>query len=164
MLIRVYHHLLAGLAVVAGAVLIFVVASITFEVVMRYFLNRPTSWVVDFSQYALVYITFLAAAWVLKREGHVKIEVLVDYLPQKTQRALNTTTSIIGALLCGLFFWYSLQITVEAFEAKAMFVEATVVLKWPILMVLPLGSFVIGLQFLRRAWLFARKNIPDKQI
>ena len=140
------------MASAAGAVLVLLALSINFEVVMRYFLGSPTSWVVDFSQYALVYITFLAAAWVLAREGHVRIELLVNRLSPKVQRLLKFSTSVVGAVLCGLFFWYSLQITLEAINTKELFVEATVVPKWPILIVLPIGSIVITLEFLRKAW------------
>lgn len=152
---RIFERVLDGFSFLSGSVLIFMSISINIEVIMRYCFNRPTSWAVDFNGYALIYMTFLSAAWVLKKDGHVKIEILLDYLPKKVQRILNVITSAIGASLSAIFTWYSLQIMLEALRQKEMFVESVIVPRWPILMVMPIGAFLLVLQFIRRGWLQA---------
>ena len=50
------------LVFVAGVILIFIVASVSAEVIFRYFLNAPFTWVVEVNENNLLYITFLAVA------------------------------------------------------------------------------------------------------
>ena len=77
--------MLAACAAAAAVVLIFMTISVNYEIIMRYFLNNPTLWVNRASCFSLIYITFLGGAWVLAKEGHVRIEVLLDALPLKAQ-------------------------------------------------------------------------------
>ena len=52
----------------SAATLIFVAMMLVVcaEVLLRYGFNSPISWVVEISEYALLWITFLGAAWVLR--------------------------------------------------------------------------------------------------
>lgn len=155
---RIFSRLLGLLAWLAAAIIILMTLSVVFEVVMRYFLLRPTDWVIEFSEYALYYILFLAAAWVLAQDGHVKIEMVLIRLSPRSKRILNTITSVIGVVVCGVLFWYGLQITLQAVHSNAIFMRAIIVPKWPILLILPFGSLLLTLQFIRRAWGFAHSR------
>jgi TRAP-type C4-dicarboxylate transport system permease small subunit len=138
------------LAFVAGVILIFVLLSVCAEVVMRYFLGRPIIWVTEVSEYSLLYITFLGAAWVLKRERHVKMELVLDRLNPKVQALVNTITSIVGAIICLALTYYGAQVTWDHF-VRGLHTPTTLrPLLFPILAVIPLGSFFFFIQFLRR--------------
>jgi len=141
-------------ASVGAALLIYLALSIDFEVVSRYFFGRPIRGVVDFTEYGLLYILFLSTAWVLAKEGHVKIDILLEALPSRVQRALNTITSLIAALACAVFFYFSLWLTWEAFEGADILWRAIIVPRWSIFVIMPLGSVLLTIQFLRRAWLY----------
>lgn len=143
---------LYALAVGAVIILIAVVASVSFEVVMRYVFGRPTRWVVEFSEYSLIYLAFLAGGWVLKEEGHVKVEMLVELLPAGTQLALHRATSAVGAIVCGLFTWVSAQLTLDLYRSGEIMFKSVQVQKWAIMAVIPLGLLLLSLQFLRRAF------------
>ena len=159
---RVFNYLLIGFASAAGAVLIFIWLSVNYEVVMRYFLNRPTTWVVDYNQIALLYLNFLAMAWVLSKDGHVKIELLLEHLRPRTQRVLNTITSAIGALLSVLLFWYGIVITSNALETGEWYISGVLVPKWIIFIIIPIGSSLLILQFIRRAINATKGKAPEK--
>lgn len=157
---RVLDRLLQATSYLAGALLLCLGTSVVVEVVMRYFLNRPTRWVVEFSEYMLLYMAFLGGAWVLRSDGHVKIDLLVEMLPPSVQATLYRITSWVGALVCGLFFWSSASFTWETFESGEVLFRAVHVPKWAVLLVIPVGLFLLMLQFVRRAC--ARHGaIPD---
>lgn len=126
--------------------------SICFEVVMRYFFNRPQAWVRESTEYSLVFITFLAAAWLLKGEGHVKMDWLVNRLSPRGQALLTFITSIIGAITFLVVTWYTAKLTLF------MHVEGIHVLseleppQAPLAVVIPIGSFLLSIQFVRRAY------------
>ena len=151
------------MACLAGAIIVYLTLSIDFEVFMRYVQHSPTSWVVDFSEYALVFLTFLGGAWVLANEGHIKVEILVDRLPPGVHQKVNIVTSILGAVAFGLLFWYSLVLTLDAFAAKAVFIRPVVVPIGPMYSVIPIGSLFVALQFVRRGWLYATgRKVPEE--
>lgn len=149
---KLLDRLLVAAFYLAGAILLCLTASVVVEVVMRYLLNRPTRWVVEFSEYMLLYMAFLGGAWVLREEGHVRIEVLTDVLPRRAQAAIHVVTSWVGALVSGLFFWFSASFTLETFASGEILFRAVHVPKWAVLVVIPVGLLLLTLQFVRRAW------------
>ena len=151
---RAFDWLLAWLAYLAGGILLFMGASVLYEVFMRYLFNAPTRWVIEFSEYMLLYMALLAGAWVLKGEGHVKVEMLVDVLPRKTRTILHTVTSWVGAGVCGLFLWYSTYLTWETFWSGEVLFRAVHVPKWAVLISIPIGLLLLVLQFIRRSFSF----------
>ena len=56
----------------AGMVLLFLMMlSVCWEVFSRYYLGRGTAWVIEFSEYSILFMTFLGTAWLLRKDGHV---------------------------------------------------------------------------------------------
>ncbi len=137
------------LALLAAVLLILIMLSVTYDVVMRYFLGRPQIWVVEIAEYALLYITFLGAAWLLKKDGHVRMDLLLSRLNPEAQAILNTITSIIGVAACLTLTWYSTQVTWTYFQEGRYMNTALFFPIAPILLVIPVGSFLLFIQFLR---------------
>ena len=162
MLNRLFDRILLSLASVAAAVLVFTTLSVDFEVIMRYGFTRPTSWVVAFSEYALLYILFLGTAWVLSEDGHVKVDILLRLLSPRNQRVLNIFTAIAGAVACAIFFWYGASQTWGVFQAGDVLWRSIIIPKWPIWMIMPFGGLLLTIQFIRRAWFYARGQLPTK--
>lgn len=139
-------------ALLAVVILVALVVSVAFEVVMRYFFNAPTRWVVEFSEYSLLQLAFLGGAWVLREEGHVSVEMLVELLPRSARSFLFVATSLVGAAVCGLFFWVSLGYLIEIYNAGEVLFKSVQVKKWAVMAVMAPGLLLLTLQFLRRAW------------
>jgi TRAP-type C4-dicarboxylate transport system permease small subunit len=93
-----FDRIIDLLASLAGGLILFMMLSICIDVVLRYFLNRPLTWGVEISEYILLWSTLLSVAWVLKIEGHVKIDLVVNRLNPRNQCLVNTITSILGAI------------------------------------------------------------------
>jgi len=142
------------LGVCAVILILFVMFSVTFEVIMRYFLKRPTIWVVELTSYSLLYIAFLGAAWVLKIEGHVKIDLVLNHLSPKASAFLNSITSMICALTCLVIFWYSGKTTLDALQTNYLSATELETPKWIILSVIPVCSIILAVQFMRRSYQF----------
>ena len=63
----IFDRLLDVVSILACILLVFIMLSVCAEVVLRYFLGSPLIWVIEISEMNLLYITFLAIAWVLRR-------------------------------------------------------------------------------------------------
>ena len=140
------------LAVIAAVILVWVILWVCAEVVMRYFLNRPLIWVVEVSEISLLYITFLGTAWVLKREGHVKMEIVLNRLRPRTQALLGIMSSIIRIGICCILVWYGAQVTWDHWLRGAYRYTVLETPNYLVLLIIPIGSFLLFIQFLRRTY------------
>ena len=151
---NIFDKTINGLAYLAGAIIAFDMLSIFFEVVIRKLINVSHTWVVEFSEHSIVYMTFLGAAWLLKAEGHVSMDLLVNRLSPKNKALTNMILSVVGALLCMVLTWYSTATTLDFFERGIYFIKGLQLPMTPLLAPIPIGSILISIQFLRRSFGF----------
>ena len=64
----------------ATLMIIFFMLSISARVIIRYAFGTPINWVVNVSTILQLYLTFLAAAWLLREEGHISIDIVLLFL------------------------------------------------------------------------------------
>ena len=88
----------------------------------------------------------------LKKEGHVKVEILTDKFGPRVQALLGIITSIIGAILCSFLIIYGTQIVWDSFQRNILMTTMLKPPRAPLLAVIPIGSFLLFVQFLRRAY------------
>lgn len=152
----VINNVLFGLAVV---ILAFIMITISVDVVMRYLLDNPIEGVMEITQHSLFYITFLGMAWVMKREGHVKIDVVLNQLNPRSQALINVITSILGIIVALVFLWFSARVFWFNLQGGMLFpgIGAGTFPKAPILVALPVGFLLLLIQFMRRTYEYLQK-------
>lgn len=135
----------------AGMVMIlFAMLSLCAHVLMRYIFDKPLNWTIDVASIFLLYITLLAAAWLQKSEGHVAIDFIFGFLRPKSQIRLHIFNSAVCviAFLVMILFGIKETITVYRMDLYAdMPLEPP---KWILMMVIPIGFFMLLIQSLRR--------------
>jgi len=146
----IFDRILDILVFLACVLLMSAVALVASDVVSRYFFHRPIIWSVEITEYSLLYITFLGTAWLLREEGHVKVDVVLNELNPKNQNLVNIITSILGAMVCLVIAWYGAEITLDHFQRGIPAIEILHTPYFIILGIIPVGSFLLFIQFLRR--------------
>ena len=68
------------MAFLAGTLLVGAVLIVSLEICMRYFFRRPQVWTVEVCEYILFILAFLGAPWLLKKGGHVSVDIVVERL------------------------------------------------------------------------------------
>ena len=133
----------------ACLILSLVMLSVCLEVFLRYFLNLPQVWVIELSEYALLYITFLGAAWVLRSDGHVTVDLFTALMRPKT-RAICTFASFIVCFIVSLIlFVYGIRVTWGHFSQGIYNPTILEMPKAAILVVIPLGGITLLIQSIR---------------
>lgn len=130
----------------------FVLLVVSLQVVLRYFFNISPVWSVEATEYALVYITFLGCAYVLKIDRHAKMDIMLAGLDPRTQHLVSLVTSILGTIVCLVFFLYGVDTTWDHFRMGTRNFTAMQLPRYPFLAVIPVGFFLLFFQFLRRAY------------
>lgn len=138
--------------ILAGFILIFVTLSVSAEVVLRYFIGRPTVWVVEIAGYSLLYMTFLVVAWVQRRQKHVKMDLIFNKLTPKVQSMVSFFASVISTFICFILTLYGVKVTFYFFKTGYPTPTPLRIPKYIIIFVIFLGSFLLLIQFIRTSY------------
>lgn len=151
---RVLDHVNTAM-VVTGAILMlgltFIVGA---DITLRYLFNKPLGWVKEVSEYILVGLGFLVAAWILKDDAHVKMDLLLNKVSPRTQTMLNIITSSISTVIVLIVTWFGLRVTIAFYQTKLVAPSVLEPPKWILVTPMVIGSFLLALQFIRRTFSF----------
>ena len=157
------ENFLAGVAIF---LLVLVTLAVCLEVVMRYGFNSPLVFVVEIAEYALLYITFLGTAWALRNGGHVRVDIVLGLFSQGTRRILGIVSNGLGFLVAFVLTVWGVMVTIENYLSGAYKPTVVEFPTWLVLMVIPLGSFFLGVRFLRimaEYWVGARVDRTEAE-
>jgi len=152
---RVFDRIIGFLAFLSGVVIILIITIVVVEVVVRKLAAGWMPgffWVIEIVEYLLLFGTFLAAAWLLKGENHVKMDLILNWLNPTTQSIINVITSILCSIVCLVIACYGVMSVWDFFQSGYEISTVVRPLKWPLVSVIPLGFFMLFIQFLRRTY------------
>ena len=102
--------------ILASAALIAASLILSYSVVVRYYFKAPTYWQDEASVFLLVGATFLTAAHVQSKRGHVGIDALVGFLSPSANRLRMILVDFASLAFCAFFSWKSWTLFHEAWE------------------------------------------------
>jgi TRAP-type C4-dicarboxylate transport system permease small subunit len=147
-----FDRLLTATAYVSGGICVAAMLIVTYDVIMRYFFTRPTKWVTDISTLCIPFVTLLAAAWTLKRDMHIKIDIVQQMLKKRSRAMLEVIASILALLASVVFLWQSSVVTWETYREGEALYRTLIIPKFLVLWPFPFGALLLCIQFVRRAW------------
>ena len=158
-----YHRRVSNvLAVLGGVLALTLVILVTGDTVARYLFHAPSAWVLQFTEYFLLWIAFAGTAWLLNLGGHVNVDFVLTRMSPRTRSLFNLATSLVGCGVCGVLFYFTLYNTWTAFAGNVEDFTNLFVPKGPLYLIMPIGfllmtvGFVfktrIYLQSYRRGW------------
>lgn len=147
-----FDRVLYALMAVASFFILFVSLAVSCDVVARYVFNSPMAWVFNVSQHLLLYIVFFAAAWVLKDDGHVKIDMIEAKIKGWRGDFLRLVTSLLSMAACAVLFWTGINAVLRSFKWGTILPGPPPVHEYILLAVIPLGSLLLAVQFGRDCW------------
>jgi TRAP-type C4-dicarboxylate transport system permease small subunit len=89
---------------------------LSYSVLVRYYFKAATYWQDEASVFLLVGATFLTAAYVQSRRGHVAIDAIVGFFSPKANRIRLIIVDLASFLFCAFFSWKSWTLFYEAWE------------------------------------------------
>ena len=151
-IVNFWERFLGLLAAIVGLLLLFAMLAVSADVVGRYFLNTPIGWVLEITEYILLYTPFLGMAWLVRRaEGHVRIDLIVKALPPRIQVILNLLVAVIAAVFCAVAAWYAAETTWDHYLRSVETYGIYPIPKWIVLIVIAAGFAFTAVEFARMA-------------
>jgi len=127
------------------------------DVLLRYSLNRPIQWMLEITEYTMLYIPFLGAALVLKEDGHIRVDILISRLSEKKRFIMDIVASFIGGIVMSTYTWFGGQVTWEFYKRGVPSLESLRTPMFLILMIIPIGGFFFTVQFFRQTYSYYQK-------
>jgi C4-dicarboxylate transporter DctQ subunit len=140
------------MAALAGVILIFITGAVCYTIGMRYLFTKTTIWLMQTTEYALLWIVFLSTTWLLREKGHITTDVIYTHLDEKTKRILDCIMFVIGGIACAVIVYFGIEYTRECIVKGITDVRAVTIPKWIIFIIIPVGSILLTIQFFRMAW------------
>lgn len=100
---------LGNLDVVVASIALAILIILTFAgVPFRYILGAPFTWLEEVQLACMVWIVFAAAGAAFRSGNQVAIEMVVDLMPKKMQKAVNILISVIVVAVLAYLFYQSI--------------------------------------------------------
>ncbi|MGP1358819.1 TRAP transporter small permease [Roseicyclus sp.] len=145
---RVFSRLNLICAIIGASLLFMIAATICFEVTMRALGGASRLWVIEVSEYALLFITFLGAPYLLEKNQHVVMDLVFASLSGRPRMALQIVNASIGLALCAVLTVVGISVVLEQFELGVRQVTVLRPQSWWITAALPIGMGLMAVQFL----------------
>ncbi|MCF4126962.1 TRAP transporter small permease [Methylobacterium sp. SyP6R] len=134
--------LMGGVALVAACLVL------SYSVVIRYVLKVPTEWQDETAVFLIVGATFLSAAGVQARRGHVAIEALTGLLSPRANRLRLLFADIVSLGFVAFFAWKSWTLLHEAWVDGQISQSTWGPPLWIPYSLMAVGMTLLALQFL----------------
>lgn len=114
---------------------------------VRYAFSTSSNAWLEIQWYLYAAIFMLAAAHTLKRDEHVRIDVIVGRFSRRTQVWIDLFGFLFFMLpICALILWYGIPYAWLAIESGEMSSNAGGLIVWPAKVLVPLGFALLILQ------------------
>jgi len=102
---------------------------------------------IEVQWYLFAAIFLLGAGHTLKRNEHVRIDVLAQHFSPRLRASIDLAGHLLFLLpLCGLLIWLGTDNAWTAFRTHEMSADAGGLPRWPVLALIPTGFLLLGLQ------------------
>ncbi len=150
--------MIAGLsrvaALLAGVGVLAITALITFDVVMRFFFDRPQLFVAEVASFLQVFVVFAALAYTFRAGTHVRVDLATSALPRPVRAWLRVVTLIAGVGVLVIVIWVTAQSALAAYR----YGRVSAVMLYPLwvpMALIPLGLAIMAVAMaaaLGRQW------------
>jgi TRAP-type C4-dicarboxylate transport system permease small subunit len=147
---KTFDRIIDFMAFLAGVLLVGAVLIVCFEIWMRYFARKPQVWTVEICEYILFAIAFLGAPWLLKKGGHVSIDIMVAQLGPKTRVFLGLFSKAMGAIVSAIICGFSMVTAWDSYVSGVVVIKTLSIPKYYFLMLIALGYFLLLMEFARQ--------------
>lgn len=129
-----------------GATILFCSLLLLANVIMRYVFSNSIYWAEELVRYLLVWIIFLGSSQVAKHEGHIAVDILHRFVPQRGKMFLDHLVNVVAILFCLVLVYYSYHQTMRVYGSQQIS-PALEIPMWLAYLSVPLGSALMLVRY-----------------
>lgn len=114
---------------------------------IRYSLNIGSNAWLELQWYLFSAVFLLCSAWTLRRNEHIRIDVVVGRFSPRTHAWIDIVGGIFFLLpLCFIVLWSGIPFALEAMDSGEVSTNAGGLIIWPAKLLIPIGFILLLLQ------------------
>lgn len=148
---KLYDSILKTMLYCSAFVVLLTTVAVCVDIFLRYFFAINFAPLFEITEFGLLWMTFLGAAWVLKINGHVNIELVTAHLGSRGRFSAKLFASIVSGIMLFCMTWYSAKLTISDFKTSFELAGVLRAPKWPIEIIIPIGFLALFFQSVRNS-------------
>ena len=117
------------------------------DAVARKLLGFVIPGTIDITQYAIVIMTFMAGPWILRLDGHTRVDALLTICPPRVRLPLQVIGFVVGAVISAIMAWQGFFLVVTSFREEVLLNGYFAVPAYWIYLAIPLGALFYTIEF-----------------
>lgn len=146
---------ISGVAMGAVA-LVLVILLVTLNVCLRYLFKEPLIFADEYSAYSFLFMSFLAMGYAMRKEAHIRVEIIFKRLSERSLAILEIVISLLGLFFVGLLIWFCSDFAIMLVDTNRRSGTAVNTPLWVPAIFMVLGLCILGLEIVAR---LARKSV-----
>ena len=135
----------------AGAALVFTCLSVLYDVGARAAGLQPPIWTSAATEYAMLFLTMAIAPYLVRRQGHVRIEILSRSLPAAARPLLHRGVSLVAFAVCMVVVFFAVRMGIDAHGRGEVDIRSIELPRWVLFAAIAIGFGLCAVEFLRHA-------------
>ena len=146
-LVRWIERLSDWMAGISAVLLGLMALLILVEIFLWNVFDKTTLIADEYCAYGLAAIIFLGAGYCLKERGHIRITLVLGFLPQKLSRIITFISTGVTTLFMGYLWWYLFKMVMSAVRYNSTSGTLTNTPLWVPQTVMLIGAACFTIQF-----------------
>jgi TRAP-type C4-dicarboxylate transport system permease small subunit len=142
---RILSRIFEGVGLLAGCLLCLMIFMTFFESVARY-VGYPTSWTMEFTEYALVYLVCLAISYTEKYSDHIRVDFFINLLPREIKNYVEIFNYCCIILLTITLTYYGFKLSLKSFTFGVLSPTPLRVPLFLVQSILPIGMAMMAVK------------------
>jgi len=149
--IYAWYEKVLSAGLIIGCLAIFLMAvGVSSDVILRNLELANLPWVVEISEYILFLATFLAAPWVMHKNGHTRVDLVVRLLPSRAAKITQAVADGLALFICLFLLYYGARTALEAMRLKSLIIKQLIVPEWWLFTIIPVTGLLLTMEFAYR--------------
>ena len=111
------------------------------DVILRYFLNRPSLWISVTVQYAMVLLACVSGAYALKNDAFVKLDLFYVRFPPRIKAICDILTFSFTLLYLSVLIWKGMEAAAHSIAIRQVTPTAIPIPLYHLKSFIPVGAF-----------------------
>jgi TRAP-type C4-dicarboxylate transport system permease small subunit len=142
---RAVDRIIQVFGIVGGFMVCAMIAMTFYECIARY-AGHATTWTLELTEYALVYLVFMAVSYAEKHDYHMRVDYFINLLPGKLKNCVELFNYVSIVLFGVLLTYYGIRLSIRSLTSG---VVSPTALRFPLFwvhIILPVGMTVMTLK------------------
>ncbi len=128
-----------------------IVVTIAMEVIRRFVLSYSSIWGEEVARYAFIYLVWIGAAAAIRNRAHMRIDVILHYVPPGVKSAIYLFGDIATLILAVIALYWSLEPIITSIKFGSVTHGLRISQAW-FLTAVPLGFSLMTFRLLQSIW------------